>query len=124
MPHYNIQHPVTKQWRCFSSISGDWICDWMGEEDYKEWLIQQVVEDMKSEFERKGIQTTSWCTYEDAIFHSARTAWKEENCTNCNNRACDDCKIHSDIAYSQEDYLKAYEETGDDFLGIIGDLNP
>ena len=79
---------------------------------------------MKYEFEHIGIRTTDWCPYEDAVLTAARTAWKEENCDNCNNRACDDCKIHSNIAYSQEAYLKAYKETGDDFLGIIGDLNP
>ena len=37
MPRYNVQHPKTKEWRCFSSIVDDWITDWMEEERYEHW---------------------------------------------------------------------------------------
>ena len=37
MPRYNVQHPETKEWRCFSSIVDDWVSDWMKEEDYEHW---------------------------------------------------------------------------------------
>ena len=37
MPRYNVQHPVTKEWRCFSSIIDDWITGWMDEETYQKW---------------------------------------------------------------------------------------
>ena len=37
MPRYNVQHPITKKWRCFSSIVDDWITKWMNEEDYDKW---------------------------------------------------------------------------------------
>lgn len=37
MPRYNVQHPVTKEWRCFSSIVDDWVTDWMDEERYQKW---------------------------------------------------------------------------------------
>ena len=37
MPRYNVQHPVTKEWRCFSSIVDDWLTDWMNEERYQKW---------------------------------------------------------------------------------------
>jgi len=37
MPRYNVQHPVTKEWRCFSSIVDDWVTDWMGENRYQKW---------------------------------------------------------------------------------------
>ena len=37
MPRYNVQHPVTKEWRCFSSIVDDWVTDWMNEERYQKW---------------------------------------------------------------------------------------
>ena len=37
MPRYNVQNPMTKEWRCFSSIVDDWITDWMDEEQYQKW---------------------------------------------------------------------------------------
>lgn len=37
MPRYNVQHPDTKQWRCFSTVVDDWITDWMEEEAYEKW---------------------------------------------------------------------------------------
>lgn len=36
MPRFNVQHPVTKQWRCFSTIVDDYVTDWMDEERYEE----------------------------------------------------------------------------------------
>lgn len=41
MPRYNVQHPVTKEWRCFSTIVDDWITDWMDEERYQKWRKYQ-----------------------------------------------------------------------------------
>ena len=41
MPRFNVQHPVTKQWRCFSTIVNDYITDWMDEERYQRWRIEQ-----------------------------------------------------------------------------------
>lgn len=41
MPRYNVQHPETKKWRCFSSIVDDWITEWMDEEKYKKWRIKE-----------------------------------------------------------------------------------
>lgn len=37
MPRYNVQHPDTKEWRCFSTIVDDWITDWMEEDRYEKW---------------------------------------------------------------------------------------
>lgn len=37
MPRINVQHPQTKEWRCFSSIVDDWITDWMPEDEYEKW---------------------------------------------------------------------------------------
>ena len=37
MPRYNVQHPVTKKWRCFSSIVDNWVTDWMNEDRYQKW---------------------------------------------------------------------------------------
>ena len=41
MPRYNIQHPETKLWSCFSTIVDDFVCDWMTEENYIEWLLKE-----------------------------------------------------------------------------------
>ena len=37
MPRFNVQHPVTKQWRCFSTIVDDYVTGWMDEERYQKW---------------------------------------------------------------------------------------
>ena len=37
MPRYNVQHPTTKEWRCFSSVVDDWVTDWMEEKKYQKW---------------------------------------------------------------------------------------
>ena len=37
MPRFNVQHPRTKEWRCFSTIVDDWVTDWMDEERYETW---------------------------------------------------------------------------------------
>ena len=37
MPRYNVQHPDTKEWRCFSSIIDNWITNWMPEKKYENW---------------------------------------------------------------------------------------
>ena len=41
MPRYNVQHPETKMWRCFSSIVDDYITDWMDEKRYERWRKRQ-----------------------------------------------------------------------------------
>ena len=41
MPRYNVQHPDTKEWRCFSSVVDDWITDWMAEERYQKWRLKE-----------------------------------------------------------------------------------
>lgn len=41
MPRYNVQHPKTKQWRCFSSIVDDYVTNWMDINDYELWRKEQ-----------------------------------------------------------------------------------
>lgn len=41
MPRFNVQHPETKKWRCFSSIVDDWVTDWMDEADYEKWRKEE-----------------------------------------------------------------------------------
>lgn len=37
MPRFNVQHPETGEWRCFSTIVDDWVTDWMEENRYERW---------------------------------------------------------------------------------------
>lgn len=37
MPRYNVQHPETGKWACFSSVVDDFITDWMPEKKYEKW---------------------------------------------------------------------------------------
>lgn len=41
MPRFNVQHPQTKAWRCFSSVVDDWITDWMPEDEYEAWRMSE-----------------------------------------------------------------------------------
>ena len=41
MPRYNVMHPITHRWRCFSSVIDDWITGWMEEEEYQAWRIEE-----------------------------------------------------------------------------------
>lgn len=41
MPRYNVQHPVTKEWRCFSTVIDDYVTDWMDEESYQKWRLEE-----------------------------------------------------------------------------------
>ena len=40
-PRYNVKHPETGKWRCFSSIVDDFVSDWMPEEEYEKWRKDQ-----------------------------------------------------------------------------------
>ena len=41
MPRYNVQHPKTGEWRCFSSVVDDWVTDWMDKDRYEAWRRYQ-----------------------------------------------------------------------------------
>lgn len=73
MPRYNVQHPVTKEWRCFSSIVDDWITDWMDEERYQKWR--------EAEYGRKAglIRKANQMSLEEAeTIIKERKQWEDE----------------------------------------------
>lgn len=37
MPRYNVHDEKTGKWRCFSTVSDDWVTDWMDEERFNQW---------------------------------------------------------------------------------------
>lgn len=51
MPRYNVQHPKTKHWRCFSSIVDDYVTDWMPESEYEAWRKEQYGVNVRSVYE-------------------------------------------------------------------------
>jgi len=109
MGRLNIQHPITKQWRCFSTIVDNWVSDWMPEEQYREFLIQQAANDVKYELEHLGLKQSYNYTYNDAIFTAAKMNWKDTHCEGCKN-SCDHCPVYQ---YDAESYLSSCET---DFL--------
>ena len=117
MGHLNIQHPETKLWRCYSTIVDDWLCGWMPENDYKEWLIQDTIDSMREEFERIGIKSSTRYSYNELVYDAACTKWKNAHCNSCIEIECDNCFIYTN---DWESYAKNYEDN--DILGIISEL--
>ena len=113
MAYLNIKHPETKLWRCWSTYSDEWITNWMSETDYKEYLIQRAVEEIKDDLNIHGIRTSNFYTYEECLYIEALNNY----CSNCPHHgdfnACDSCDKNITV--------KAYIEQGDDYfnLGIM-----
>ena len=85
----NVQHPETKLWRQYSSYTDRWCCDWMPEDKYKEYLINQTIEFMKEEFETYGLKDKRMFT---SIAEMDYNDKYRELCETCpNNHNCDDC---------------------------------
>ena len=74
MPRFNVQHPVTKEWRCFSTIVDDYVTDWMDEERYQRWRIEQYGK------QAGEIRDANLMDYEDAEQIIAnRKRWEAED---------------------------------------------
>lgn len=115
MSRLNIQHPITKEWRCFSTVVDNWVSDWMSEDKYKEFLIQKAIDDLKAELEYSGIRHAYYYSYNDAVFAAARMDWKDMHCKSCKN-SCDNCPVYQ---YDAGSYMT---DCDDDFLGCMKDM--
>ena len=74
MPRFNVQHPVTKEWRCFSTIIDDYVTDWMDEERYQKWRLYQYGQNAGE------IRDANLMDYEDAEQIIAnRKRWEAED---------------------------------------------
>jgi hypothetical protein len=74
MPRYNVQHPVTKEWRCFSSVVDGYVTDWMDEERYQNWRLMQYGK------QAGKIRDANLMDYEEAEQRIAdRKQWVAEN---------------------------------------------
>lgn len=100
-------------WRCYSSITDEWVSDWLSEEDYKQFLIKEETERIKEHLDAHGITKTTWVTYEEITYDMAL---KEKFCDDCPQGRCDceDCKYNIT--------LETYIQDGDDYLGIMDEL--
>lgn len=100
MPHCDIQHPETKQWRCYSTIVDDWISNWMDEKDYIEWL--QV-----NDHYYGPLKSSRFYTFEEIAYD---IAMKKQYCDQCRfNCDCDNCVYNLNY--------KAYKAAGHSYLG-------
>ena len=73
MPRFNVQHPVTKKWRCFSTVIDDYITDWMDEERYQRWRLEKYGK------QAGEIRDANLMDYEEAEQIIAdRKRWEEE----------------------------------------------
>ena len=108
MGRCNMQHPKTKQWRCWSTYVDNWITDWMDEEDYKKWLIEDAARSMENSIKQNGITKPHFLTVDECTFTQA----KREMCDKCNKYgdACDTCGKNMS--------LKEYKDTHSTFLNI------
>ena len=119
MPRMNIQHPITKQWRCFSTEIDNWVSEWLPEEKYKEWLIQEAAKQTAFDLAQRGIRAPHLYSYNDAVYDAARMQYIDKHCETCIESKCSDCKVW---AYGDwGDYL---EDSPDDFFGCKDDLLP
>ena len=123
MSRLNIQHPITKQWRCFSTEIDSWVSEWLPEDQYKEWLIQKAAEKAAEqtafELEQLGIVKSKYYSYNAAMYDAARMKYKEAHCNPCHQSNCKECKIWAYAGW--EDYLK---NSPDDFFDCKDDLLP
>lgn len=80
MPRYNVQHPETKMWRCFSSIVDDYITDWMDEKRYERWRKRQYG------INCGPVREANIMTYEDAEETIRRMHEDDEDESNSRNQ--------------------------------------
>ena len=111
MPRYNIKHPETKMWRCYSSVVDDWISDWMTEGDYKQWLIDEEIGRIKLDLERNGIRESNWYSVEEIEYIRQLNLQKCNDCKERGECDCDYCEFNLTF--------EIYKEQGDDYLHIF-----
>lgn len=117
MSRLNIQHPITKQWRCFSTETDSWISEWLPEDKYKEWLIQEAAKQAAFELEQIGIRKPTFYSYNDAVYEAARMQYRDEHCGACTESECGNCKV-----WAYEDWFDYLHDAPEDFFQCKQDL--
>lgn len=80
----NVQHPKTKLWRQFSTYIDRWCCDWMSEEQYKEYLINQY----KCDLDNGGLKDNRLYTSIAEMDYKDKC---QDICKSCTKKDCDNC---------------------------------
>ena len=108
MGRCNIKHPQTSEWRCWSTIVNNWVSEWMPEEDYKQWLVDEAARIEQEDIEKFGIKESNIQTYDECVYELAL----EEHCRNCRFKydSCDNCEYNITV----EDYIKQ----GNDYFNL------
>lgn len=108
MGRCNIQNPNDGKWRCWSTVVDNWVSDWMTEEDYKQWLVDEATRATKEDIEIFGIQKSRFITYADCVYDLAFSNF----CKKCKDRfeKCDECDYNIPV----EEYIRR----GNDYLNI------
>lgn len=117
MSRLNIQHPITKQWRCFSTEIDSWVSEWLPEDQYKEWLIQEAAKQTAYYLDQCGVRTSQFCNYNDAIYNAVRKQYKDNHCETCTESDCDNCKV-----WAYADWVDYLHNASEDFFRCKQDL--
>ena len=96
--HFNIQHPKTKKWRCYSTIINGWTSSWLDEKEYKDWLK------MYHNYEGP-IKKTELDDFEKIIYQKLV---KSQYCSKC-LKNCENCIYNLNFIQ--------YKEKGLNYLG-------
>lgn len=91
MGRCNIKNKRTGLWRCWSTVVDDWLCDWMTEKDYKQWLIDEAITDMKYELDNYGIRENKYKSASECEYTVAR---HKMFCEKCENHDCENCETN------------------------------
>jgi len=117
MSRLNIQHPITKQCRCFSTETDSWVSDWLTEDEYKEWLIQETVKQVAFDLEQYGIRKPQFYSYNEAVYDAAKKLYRDEHCKTCTGSDCDNCKV-----WGYADWADYLHNAPEDFFHCKQDL--
>lgn len=108
MGRSNVKNKKTGMWRCWSTVVDNWVCDWMTEKDYKEWLIEEAAQQMADDLEYFGIREDRFRSVAECEYIRKM----DEFCEKCDRTStdCDECE--KNISFNK------YVANGDNYLGI------
>ena len=109
MSRINIKHPTENKYRCWSTIIDNWISDWLSEEEYKNFLIELAVQDVKDDLEHFGIRTphsnfgttAGECEYHIAFHKMCEQCGDFDRCCECEKNI-----RYKDYVANGNNYLK------------------
>ena len=98
MGRLNIKHPKTGLYRCWSTVVDDWVSEWLSEEDYKQWLIEEAINQLKYDLDQFGIKVSLNMSYDELQYKKLL----HEFCNSCSIKDCDNCIYNLNFKYYKE----------------------